>query len=72
MREVCIEKDVIVRAKDKQISKKDQSLTLLTQRCGSLQTQLERVKGRIQSLEVSGFASLTSMSRLPCSRMVQE
>ena len=45
-----------MKAKDLEISEKSQSLVSLQQRCGSLQTQLETVQRRNQSLEVSGFS----------------
>ena len=48
-------KDKVIKTKESEISEKDQGLISLQQRCGSLQAQLETMKRRIQSLEVSGF-----------------
>ena len=47
---------VIIRAKESEISEKDRGFISLLQRCGSLQTQLETVQRRNQSLEVSNFS----------------
>ena len=44
-----------IAAKDSVISGMNRYLVSLQQRCGSLQTQLETVQRRNQSLEVSGF-----------------
>ena len=49
-------KDEVIKAKESEISEKDRGLVSLQQRCGSLQTQLETVQRRNQSLEVSGFS----------------
>ena len=49
-------KDREIEAKESEISEKDRGLVSLQQRCGSLQTQLETVQRRNQSLEVSGFS----------------
>ena len=45
----------LISAKESEISEKDRGLLSLQQKCGSLQTQLETVQRRNQSLEVSGF-----------------
>ena len=49
-------KDEVIKAKESEVSEKDRGLISLQQRCGSLQTQLETVQRRNQSLEVSGFS----------------
>ena len=49
-------KDQLIFARESEISEKDRGLVSLQQRCGSLQTQLETVQRRNQSLEVSGFS----------------
>jgi len=41
---------------DSEILKKDGSFVSLQEKCGSLQTQLETVQQKIQSLEVSSFS----------------
>ena len=48
--------DEVINAKESEVSEKDRGLISLQQRCGSLQTQLETVQRRNQSLEVSGFS----------------
>ena len=55
LKQVFTEKDAIVRRKEKEISDTDQRLNSCMQRCDTLQTQLEKAEGRIQSLEVSDF-----------------
>ena len=47
-------KERVIATKDSELAEKDGGLVLLQQRCGSLQTQLETVQRRNQSLEVSG------------------
>ena len=49
-------KDDLISATESEISEKDRGLVSLQQRCGSLQTQLETVQRRNQSLEVSSFS----------------
>ena len=49
-------KDELISVKESEVCEKNRSLVSLQQRCGSLQTQLETVQRRNQSLEVSGFS----------------
>ena len=56
LEEVCRVKDELLAAKESEMPEKDRGLISLQQRCGSLQTQLETVQRRNQSLEVSGFS----------------
>ena len=56
LRAITAAKNRLIQAKDSEIVEKDRGLVLLQQRCGSLQTQLETVQKRNQSLEVSGLS----------------
>ena len=53
IKQVTEAKNQEIAAKDRQLSEKDSGLSSLQQRCGSLQTQLNTVQRRNESLEVS-------------------
>lgn len=54
--DMIIAKNRLLEATKSEMSKKDKSFVSLHQKCGSLQTELETVQGKIQSLKVSGFS----------------